>query len=93
MNPLLVQSKGESDIKKLRRWNRRAWQEITILRSRVEQIEGKLEMDTGGDSEWIPEGDPWDVEVVYRSNPRMFTGIAIVSFVLGILVCAFFTVG
>lgn len=65
----------------LAHWNRRAWQEIAIIKTRIDELERRTEIDTGGDSPYAPKGDPWEREVITN---KLFIGWAYVAgFVTG----------
>ena len=82
-SPLLINRSGNSRLNKYEHWNRRVWQEIAIIKSRLDAIEDEVKVDTGGDYEFAPEGDPWEKETVYeRVGARMVIG----GFLLGIVV-------
>lgn len=77
-------------VEKLQHWNRRAWQEIALLKVRVEMLETVMKVETGGDYEYTPEGDPWEVEHIYDNRMVLF------AFVFGVLmgsgITAFFLI-
>lgn len=61
--PVLIR-RNASNVTVLSHWNRRAWQEIAILKARIEELETRVDTTTGGNYEYSPEGDPWDTETV-----------------------------
>jgi hypothetical protein len=71
---------GSGRTSKLQHWNRRAWQEIAILKTRIEILEKAMKIDTGGDYEYAPEGDPWEPEIIHDYKFSLF------CFIIGVLV-------
>lgn len=62
----------ERNLRKLHHWNRRAWEEIVILRKRVEIIERQTGVETGGDYYFREDEKPWEVETVYDYRLTIF---------------------
>lgn len=83
MDPIIPTNRP-GNVQKLQHWNRRAWQELSIIKTRLEILEKEIKVETGGDYEFAPEGDPWEQETVYIRDK----GMVIFAFLLGVLVGA-----
>lgn len=80
----MIPTNRPGNVQKLQHWNRRAWQELAIIRKRLEILETEMKVETGGDYEFAPEGDPWEQETVYIHD----NGKLIFAFLLGVLIGA-----
>lgn len=56
-------SKVETRVRRLSHWNRRAWQQIVNLETRLDVVENQLQI-SDSPNETFPEGDPWEREIV-----------------------------
>lgn len=65
--------KRNDPLERVNHWNRRAWQEIVVLKKRVEIIEEKTSVETGGDFVHAVEGDPWEREVIIDHKTAVMT--------------------